>query len=77
MRSFALTALAFLTFGVFASAAPATPDYKAKATDVKRSSSSDKCLDSILTELVSEVDAIIVEISEFCDSCAKSLLLLT
>lgn len=72
MRGFALSVLAFLTFGIFAYAAP-TPITRDVANvnvnantnvgaDVRRSDN--QCLDSILSEVISEVDHIIDEISE-------------
>jgi len=86
MRSFALSAIAFLTLGVFSSAAP-TPvprDVVAVvaadvAADVKirRDSSEDKCLDSILDGVVSAIDPILKEIREFFDSYILSPLSLT
>jgi len=73
MRSFALTALAFLTLGVFSFAAP-TPvtgdrDVTVVANadvpvnvNVRRDDSEDKCLDSILDDVVSAVDSVLEKI---------------
>jgi len=75
MRSFALAALAFLTLGVFSFAAP-TPilndresliEINAEAEAwVKRADSYDnnKCLDSILHEVIETVEVVIDEISK-------------
>ena len=90
MRSFALTALAFLTLGAFSAAAP-TPyhgddvglidvdaDVHAGVDILKRGSSSHgKTLDAILDGVVSEVDGIISEISESDKFRIPSLVLLT
>jgi len=78
MRSFALVALTFLTLGIFSFAAPVpnggnsdglvTVDVDADVDiDIlKRADShdNDKCLDSILHEVIEVVEVVIDEISE-------------
>ena len=77
MRSFALAALTFLTLGIFSFAAPlpngsnsrglvdveveADVDVRVKRAD---SHNDDKCLDSILNEVIEVVEVVIDEISE-------------
>ena len=86
MRSFALSAIAFLTLGVFSSAAPIPmPGDVAAAVDAnvpvtvnaRSDSSEDKCLDSILDGVVSGIDPILKKIGEFFDSYIFSSLPLT
>ena len=86
MRSFALSAIAFLTLGVFSSAAPIpVPGDVAAAVDAnvpvtvnaRSDSSEDKCLDSILDGVVSAIDPILKKIGEFFDSYIFSSLPLT
>ena len=72
MRSFALSALAFLTLGVFSSAAPTPVDANSNTARSDSSvnvlhraaSTEDKGLGSILNGVVSEIEPIIEEISK-------------
>lgn len=72
MRGFALSVLAFLTFGIFAYAAPTPVKRDLANTNVSPStnvgldvrSSDNQCLDGILSGVISDVDEIIGEICE-------------
>ena len=93
MRSFALSALAFLTLGAFSTAAPtpvarspakvgvaATVQTRAEVATGKRGSSKDdddKCLGDILDGIISDVTEIIDEICKLFNFYTLSLLLLT
>jgi hypothetical protein len=73
MRSFALTALTFLTLGVFSYAAPIVKvddgslvkvDADAGVTVRDNSSKDDKCLEDVINGVVHDVEKVLDEISK-------------